>query len=192
MITVYLVEDDKDFCLLIQRTIEKAEDMEFLGCTNHPETALEQVEELKPDVVLVDLCLDGESLEGIETARKIRLSSDAKVLILTGYEDMNTVSEACFRSFASEYIFKKDFLYLTDRIRASATGITSSEILIFSLIVNRLTPSEKSQLYKILGKDIQLMSSPKTQANQKSQLLKRLGLSDSREIIHLFKNIPIS
>lgn len=61
MITVYLVEDDKDFCLLIQRTIEKAEDMEFLGCTNHPETALEQVEELKPDVVLVDLCLDGKA-----------------------------------------------------------------------------------------------------------------------------------
>lgn len=191
-ITVYLVEDDCDFAFLVEKTLEKESDLQFLGSCAEADLVMKRVLNEQPDIVLVDLCLDGKYLEGIEIARNIRIKTDAKVIILTAYEDINTINKACTRSFASDYLFKKNFSMLTERIRACARGVTSNEMLIFSLILSNLTPSEQSQFYKILGMDVELSSSPKTQANQKLQLLKKLKLSDSKDICHLFKNIPLN
>ena len=190
-IDVYLVEDDKDFVFLVEKTLEKEPDLQFAGSCSGADRAMAEVIKYQPHIVLVDLCLGGKFLDGIELARKIRIQTDAKVMILTAYEDISTINSACIRSFASDYLFKRNFTMLTERIRACARGVTSNEMLIFSLILSQLTPSEQSQFYKILGAHVDLLSSPKTQANQKSQLLKKLNLSDSREICHLFKNIPL-
>lgn len=190
-IKVYLVEDDRQFAFLVEKTLEKEPDLRFMGNCSQADLVMNKVLDIHPDIVLVDLCLGGKYLEGIEIARNIRIHTDAKVIILTAYEDINTINKACTHSFASDYLFKRNFSMLTERIRSCANGITSNEMLIFSLILSNLTPSEQSQFYKILGMNVELSSSPKTQANQKLQLLKKLQLSDSKDICHLFKNIPL-
>src|SRR5699024_7898422 len=82
-IRILLIENDIDFVYLIRNTIEHTEDIHF--CT-YAETALAGLElarSLNPDIVLTDLNLSGNQLDRIGVSRKIRLSTNAKVLLLT-------------------------------------------------------------------------------------------------------------
>ena len=60
--------------------------------------------------------------------------------------------------------------------------------MIRSLILSDLSAAEQTVLQMLLGKDVNLRSSAKTIANQKSSILKKLGLRRQEELIHLMKN----
>jgi DNA-binding response OmpR family regulator len=57
------------------------------------EDATEAVERLKPDIVLMDIRLDG-SIDGIEAAGRIRKDSDTPLIFLTAYADQQTIERA--------------------------------------------------------------------------------------------------
>jgi PAS domain S-box-containing protein len=57
------------------------------------EEALQMVEESKPDLILMDIQLDGE-MDGIETAAKIRSRFDIPVVYLTGYAEKDVLNRA--------------------------------------------------------------------------------------------------
>ena len=183
-IQVLIVEDDPDFCFLIQETLREA-GMKVVGTAETAGLALKLAREKNPDVVLMDLCLTDTRMDGIEAGKAIRLQTDAKVIILTSYEDPGVVREACCRSFASGYVFKSQYALLEE----TAEGHTPQEYLIASLILSELSPAERSVLELMLGRDLKLQSSPKTISNQKSHLLKKLGLTSRDEVCHLFQGL---
>lgn len=187
-IQVLIVEDDPDFCFLIQETIREA-GMKVVGTAETAGLALKLAREKNPDVVLMDLCLTDTRMDGIEAGKAIRLQTDAKVIILTSYEDPGVVREACCRSFASGYVFKSQYALLEETVRNTAEGHTPQEYLIASLILSELSPAERSVLELMLGRDLKLQSSPKTISNQKSHLLKKLGLTSRDEVCHLFQGL---
>lgn len=187
-IQVLIVEDDPDFCFLIQETIREA-GMKVVGTAETADLALKLAREKNPDVVLMDLCLTDTRMDGIEAGKAIRLQTDAKVIILTSYEDPGVVREACCRSFASGYVFKSQYALLEETVRNTAEGHTPQEYLIASLILSELSPAERSVLELMLGRDLKLQSSPKTISNQKSHLLKKLGLTSRDEVCHLFQGL---
>lgn len=57
------------------------------------EEAISLVEELNPDLILMDIMLKGK-LNGIETASKIREKHEIPIIYLTAYADENTLSKA--------------------------------------------------------------------------------------------------
>ena len=185
-IQVLIVEDDPDFCFLIQETLREA-GMKVVGTAETAGLALKLAREKNPDVVLMDLCLTDTRMDGIEAGKAIRLQTDAKVIILTSYEDPGVVREACCRSFA--YVFKSQYALLEETVRNTAEGHTPQEYLIASLILSELSPAERSVLELMLGRDLKLQSSPKTISNQKSHLLKKLGLTSRDEVCHLFQGL---
>ena len=187
-IQVLIVEDDPDFCFLIQETLRDA-GMTVVGTAETADLALKLAREKNPDVVLMDLCLTDTRMDGIEAGKAIRLQTDAKVIILTSYEDPGVVREACCRSFASGYVFKSQYALLEETVRNTAEGHTPQEYLIASLILSELSPAERSVLELMLGRDLKLQSSPKTISNQKSHLLKKLGLTSRDEVCHLFQGL---
>ena len=187
-IQVLIVEDDPDFCFLIQETLREA-GMKVVATAETAELALKLAREKNPDVVLMDLCLTDTRMDGIEAGKAIRLQTDAKVIILTSYEDPGVVREACCRSFASGYVFKSQYALLEETVRNTAEGHTPQEYLIASLILSELSPAERSVLELMLGRDLKLQSSPKTISNQKSHLLKKLGLTSRDEVCHLFQGL---
>ena len=187
-IQVLIVEDDPDFCFLIQETLREA-GMKVVGTAETAGLALKLAREKNPDVVLMDLCLTDTRMDGIEAGKAIRLQTDAKVIILTSYEDPGVVREACCRSFASGYVFKSQYALLEETVRNTAEGHTPQEYLIASLILSELSPAERSVLELMLGRDLKLQSSPKTISNQKSHLLKKLGLTSRDEVCHLFQGL---
>lgn len=185
-IRILIVEDDLDFQCLIKETIESEKDMTVIGCCENPETALSQSIISRPDIVLMDLSLGGPFLEGMEASRNIRRTTDCKVLILTSFEDPDIVIEGAVRGLAHGYVFKSQFEMLVETIRQTAAGVTPQEYMIRSLILSCLSPAEKSVFDIMLGKDVELQSSPKTIANQKTMVLKKLGLGNPGELLHIF------
>jgi two-component system cell cycle sensor histidine kinase/response regulator CckA len=57
------------------------------------EEALEKIASLRPDLILMDIVLDGD-MDGIETARQVRRRWDTPVVFLTAHADNNTLRRA--------------------------------------------------------------------------------------------------
>jgi len=56
--------------------------------------ALRQAAALEPDLMVVDIRLREEDLDGVETVRRVRQRSDVPVIYLTGYSDDDTIRRA--------------------------------------------------------------------------------------------------
>jgi DNA-binding NarL/FixJ family response regulator len=188
-IRVLFVEDDPDFVFLIRGLLESEPDFEVLGYADNRNDAVLLAQSLNPDIVLMDLNLSGTELDGIEAARQIRISTDAKVILLTAFEQPDISVEASKKSFASGYIFKSQYELIPETIRKTARGHTSQEDFIKALILSELSTAEKSVFQMILGKNVEISSSDKTIANQKTQIFKKLGIKHTHELRHIFKDM---
>lgn len=185
-IQVLVVEDDVDFTYLLQNLIGTHSDMKLCGCAHERSSAIQMAQEFKADVVLMDLNLSATRMDGVDAAKEIRLLTDAKVVILTVFESPDIVIEASKRAFASAYVFKSQFAILPETIRAVTNGHTPQEWMILSMILSELSPAEKTIFEIMLGKKIDLFSSQKTIANQKTNILRKLGLKSQKELIRIF------
>lgn len=185
-IQILIVEDDVDFCFLIKSMLKKEETMEVVGCAFNRQDAVRLACSTQPDIVLMDLNLSSVNLDGIEASREIRLLTDAKVIILTAFENPQITIDACKNAFACAYVFKSQFSLLPETIRMAAAGFTPQEYMINSLTLSELSAAERSIFLMMLGEDIVLKSTPKTIYNQKAALLKKLHLKSQAELIHIF------
>jgi len=80
-------------------------DLEVVGEAGTGEETLRLAEELRPDVVLLDIGLPGES--GIETARRLKAElPEVKVLFLTMHEEEGTLLEA-LNAGGDGYVIKR-------------------------------------------------------------------------------------
>lgn len=186
-IKLLIVEDDSDFVYLIRRILSRQEDFEVIGVCKDKAEAVQMSDDGHPDVVLMDLHLGKSSLDGIAVSREIRTASDAKVLILTAYDSPDMVLKAAKEAFASGYLFKNQIYLLPDSIRAAASGYTAQEYLIASAALSCLSEAEMAVFQMMMGKDVPLRSAPKTIANQKTKILKKLRLENQKELRHVFR-----
>lgn len=186
LIRVLIVEDDPEFATLIRLELEKTQDLVPVGWAAGREEAISMAKQLLPDVVVMDLNLSATKMDGIDAARELRLAIRTRVVILTVYENPQVVLEASKRAFASAYVFKSQFSILPDMLRATAQGHTPQEWMILSLILGDLSPAERAVFDIMTGKKIELFSSPKTIANQKTNILKKLGLRNQWELNQIF------
>lgn len=151
-ILVMIVEDDSDFAYLIQKAISGQPDMELIGVCADKEQALKMAQQNHPDIVLMDFNLSSAYMGGIEAAREIRLSTNAKIIILTAYENPEIVIEASKKSFASGYLFKSQFDFLVETVRQTARGHTPQEMMIFLWFF--MTSLLRNALYYITYSDM--------------------------------------
>ena len=186
-IRVFIVEDDKDFIFLIEKMMNKQPEITVVGSCSRKEEAVQMVCRLRPQIVIMDLNLGISAADGIRISREIRLLTNAKVLILTSLDSPEIVLKAAKEAFASGYIFKNQPNLLVENILALAKGYTAQEYLIASMALSSLTEAEMGVFQMLMGKDIKLQSSPKTIANQKTKILKQLGLESQKELLHIFK-----
>lgn len=185
-IRVLLVENDMDFVYLIRNLLEKESDIQYIGSASSKTEAVKLAREFKPDIVLMDLNLTGQEMDGIEAAKEIRLTTAAKVIILTSFENRDTVIDASIKSFASGYVFKSHYKLMPQYILNAAKGHIPDEYYINTLILNQLTAAEKGILKNIIIHDNPHYSSTKTIANQKTNIFRKLGLKNQKEIVHIF------
>ena len=105
MIKVVLVDDHAVVRSGLRLLLNNHDDMEVVGEAGNAKDAIFRARALKPDVILLDVVMPGES--GIEVLPKLlKESPDTKVLVLSMQDDPSYVREA-FAVGASGYVLKE-------------------------------------------------------------------------------------
>lgn len=89
---ILIVEDESIVAKDIQHSLKKL-GYTVVGICSTGEDAIRTAEELKPDLVLMDIMLKGD-MSGIEAAAQIREKYNLPVIYLTAYADESTLSKA--------------------------------------------------------------------------------------------------
>lgn len=104
MTTVLLVDDQALLRMGFRLVIESEPDLEVVGEASDGAVALDQVQALAPDVVVMDVRMPG--MDGIEATRRIAERFPAsRVLVLTTF-DVDEYAFAALRSGASGFLVK--------------------------------------------------------------------------------------
>ncbi|WP_322817809.1 response regulator transcription factor [Tepidiforma sp.] len=104
-IRILLVDDHAVIRQALRMLLEAQPELEVVADCENGREAVQAVERLQPDVVLMDVVMPG--LNGLEATRQIRRIAPAtRVVMLSGFVDEDQLLEA-IRSGASGYIIKK-------------------------------------------------------------------------------------
>lgn len=92
-VRIFVVDDYEPFRRFVRSTLEQRPDLQIIGEALDGLEAVHKAEELKPDLILLDIGL--LTLNGIEAARFIRkLSPQSKILFLSQESSADVVQEA--------------------------------------------------------------------------------------------------
>jgi len=117
MITIFIAEDHQSFIEGLQVNLCEP-DFKIIGTANNGEVALKKLENLQPDILLLDL--DMPRIDGIEVIKALRKNdTQLKILVLTSYSDNQRISQASSAG-ANGYILKNTS---TDEIKRAITEI---------------------------------------------------------------------
>lgn len=92
MIRILIVEDESIVAEDIRRSLQNM-GYSILSMASSGEEAIEKVKEFKPDLVLMDIMLEGE-MDGIEAADMIHSFSNIPIIFLTAYSDEKILERA--------------------------------------------------------------------------------------------------
>ncbi len=135
-IKVLLVDDHEMVRIGLAAVLDTEDGIEVIGEAGSGEEGIRLAKEYNPDVVLMDLVMDG--MDGIETTRELlKLQPECKVIVLTSYlddEKMYPVIEAG----AFSYLLKTSrATEIADAIRAADRGQSVLESQVASKMMNR-------------------------------------------------------
>ncbi len=109
--------------------------LEVVGEAASTDEALHLVQQLEPDIILMDISMPGAAGNGIEATRRVReLAPDARVLILTMHEDKGLLREA-IRAGASGYILKRA---AEADLRSAVETVSQGELYVHPSMVRAL------------------------------------------------------
>jgi CheY-like chemotaxis protein len=89
---ILIVEDESIVALDISSQL-KRQGYSVAAILSSGEAAVSQVSVIKPDLVLMDIRLQGE-MDGVEAAHQIRTQSNVPLIFLTAYADKETLQRA--------------------------------------------------------------------------------------------------
>jgi DNA-binding NarL/FixJ family response regulator len=136
-IKILLVDDHQILREGLRSLVKGYDDMEVIGEAADGREALNMVEKLSPDVVIMDISMP--DLNGIDATRMIiNESPDVKIIALSMHHDKQFVSEI-FKAGASGYLIKDSaFDELEHAVRIVMSGQTYINPKIASLVVESL------------------------------------------------------
>jgi two-component system, NarL family, invasion response regulator UvrY len=106
-VSVLTVDDQAVFRDLARLVLQTTHGFRSVGEATSGEEALELIEKLKPELVLVDVRMPG--MGGIETARQIRASCPEAIVVLISIEDPGDLATVAEDSGADALVRKQDF-----------------------------------------------------------------------------------
>lgn len=110
---VVLADDAADLRLILRLRLSKLSDIEVVAEASDGQEAIELVEELRPDVVVLDLSMP--RLDGLQAAQQLRASHpDLRIIVLSGYPSASMEALA-LEAGADVYIEKGPDLTVLER-----------------------------------------------------------------------------
>jgi DNA-binding NarL/FixJ family response regulator len=111
MTTVLIYDDNISLRESIEKLVQYSDELLLLGSFGNVQQVNDQVKELQPDVILMDIDMPG--LNGIEAVKQVRaFNSKVPIIMLTIFDDNKHVLDAIVAG-ASGYLLKK---HISDKL----------------------------------------------------------------------------
>lgn len=198
-IKVYLADDHAMFRDGIKAMLKDESDFDIVGEGDNEKTILSECTELEPDVVLMDISMQGT--DGIQVTRKLReAGSQVKILAVSMHNESNYI-KSMLDSGANGYILKttgrNEMITAIQTVYNGATFLSNevSQNLIKGLQLQaseshaKLTPREIDVLKMIAGEYSNqeiadtLFISSRTVDTHRRNLLEKLGLKNTAGLV---------
>lgn len=150
MIKIIVIDDHVLLRDMITDTLNSENDFEVVGVSDDAKNALDLCADLKPNILLMDVCTANNS-NGISYAKLVKEKyPDVKIIIMTGVLDINFIKEsknAGIESFIYKSISKPS---LIATVRNTADG--------YSMYPNSNSDSKNNILLKLTDKEVQVLT----------------------------------
>jgi DNA-binding NarL/FixJ family response regulator len=206
MIHVLIAEDHLMVRAGIRALLEKAGDIHVVGEASNGQEALELVEKLVPDVLVMDIMMP--RLNGIQAAENIRkLKLSTHILLLSMYSDEGLIYQA-LQSGVKGYVLKTsvsdELLWAVRAVASGKTYLSSqvSEIMVENAVnprahglnhdpLSNISPREKEILQLIAEEHTSseiarlLFISEKTVEKHRASLMEKLNVRNLAGLVRL-------
>jgi DNA-binding NarL/FixJ family response regulator len=212
--TILIVDDHPLFREGLKSLIERHPEFEVVGEAENGKQGIKMAKKLKPDLVIMDLSLPDQS--GIDVTRRIRsMLSETRIMILSMHSKIEYITKA-FQAGAYGYVVKESAAgKLVECLKAISKGNYFLDTSLSHKVVKNLMESDNKEAkitdsgYKtltpreqqIMGliaeglstKDIadQLFISPKTAENHRSNIMNKLDLHSTMELVRYAAKLGI-
>jgi DNA-binding NarL/FixJ family response regulator len=191
MIKVLVVDDHIVVRSGIEQVLATTDDMEIVGLAPDGQRAVEMVQALKPDVVLMDLSMP--VMDGVEATRRIRaLAPDTKVVVLTSFSDQARITDA-MAAGAEGYLLKHaEPAQIMDAIRSVLSGGVPLDPKAARVMLNSQRELRPSDPLSSREREV-LVLLCKGMANK--QIARHLGISErtvKAHLTHVFQRLGVS
>jgi DNA-binding NarL/FixJ family response regulator len=203
---ILIIDDHPLFREGLKAIIERASRFEVIGEAGNGREGLQLTKKLKPDMIIVDISLPDRS--GIQLTREIRtLLSTTRILIVSMHSKIDYIAEA-FQAGATGYVVKES---ASERLLQGLESVANGDYFLDSSVshavvenlmksplkeakitdadYDTLTPREQEVL-RLLAEGLsskkvaeKLFISPKTVENHRSNIMNKLGLHNTIELI---------
>ncbi|MBR3645278.1 MAG: response regulator transcription factor [Lachnospiraceae bacterium] len=206
---IIVVDDDTLVSISLKTILEAKGDIEVVGIANDGSEAVKLYDELKPDIVLMDIQM--KEMDGLTAADIIiQKDKDAKILLLTTFSDDEYVVKSLSVG-AKGYILKQDFEGIVPAINAVMNGQSVFCGEIVNKIPKLMTQEHKKDMsqYGITDKEIEIIElvskgmsnkeiaselylSEGTVRNYLSIILEKLNLRDRTQLVVFYLSGSVS
>jgi len=158
-ITVLIVDDHEVVRRGLRSFLESQGDIEVVGEAADGAQAIEKVQDLLPDVVLMDLVMPG--MDGIDAIRKVsQVCPSSRVLVLTSFSEDDKVFPA-IKAGANGYLLKD--VAVEDLARA-IRSVAGGEFLLHPEVAGKVldefreTPKDVTPLSDLTPREIEVLT----------------------------------
>jgi len=200
---VLIVDDHPIVCAGLTHLINQEEDLAVCREAHTAHEALETIEEIEPDIAIVDVSLKGQS--GIELIKNIRIRYPELPILVFSIHDESIYSEITLRAGAKGYIMKQE---TSDKIITAIHRVLDGNIYISDRMASKMlckffdnqpgkngSPSEllsdrELEVFRLIGMGFgtrqianELFLGIKTIETYRAHIKKKLKLKNASELI---------
>jgi DNA-binding NarL/FixJ family response regulator len=130
---VFIVDDHPIVRQGLAMMIDAEDDLQVCGHAEEAQTALQAIVECKPDILIVDISLNGP--DGLELVKHVRtVFAELPILVLSMHDEA-TYAERALRARANGYIMKQE---ATEKVLVATRRILNGEIYLSDRMANKV------------------------------------------------------
>jgi DNA-binding NarL/FixJ family response regulator len=200
--TVFIVDDHPVVREGLSLLISRETDLAVCGVAEEAVTALRRIEEMRPDIAVVDISLNGP--DGLDLLKNIRmLDPDLPVLILSMMDEL-LYAERALRAGANGYIMKQE---ATEKVLVAVRRILRGEVYLSDRMVSKMlhrfvgsSPEDRSPICDLTDRELEVFRligeghatrqiaeelhiSVKTVESYQAHIKEKLSLKNARELM---------
>src|ERR1700722_4471846 len=131
--TVFIVDDHPIVRQGLALLINREADLAVCGDAEEAGSALSRIAELKPDLIVVDISLNGP--DGLDLLKNIRARDPNLPVLILSMLDESMYAERALRAGASGYIMKQE---ATERVLVAIRRILGGDVYVSDRMANRM------------------------------------------------------